>query len=144
MTVSSPSSIAQALYTMFSAASAFGAGNVSTCSYAILENAAYAALFISYTNLDDAEMTFGTGRERIWDFQIKAFVRDTGDPEATLARTYSCAPTIIQTIEAVQTLQGTCVSVPRITLNRNPEIALNINGTSWLPLEGTVQAKEWS
>jgi len=140
----SASAITNALYNMFSATSAFGPGNVSCCSYAILENAACAALFISWSGLNNDVETFQTGRKRNWDFQMRAFIRDTGDPEQVLGRVISYADIITTTFEADQTLQGSCTLVPRVTMSRNPELALSVNGATWLPFDVLLTAQEWN
>lgn len=138
----SASGIADALVTMFSAASLFGPGNVAKDSYKILETATGSCLTVQWVRYSSTPLAFGvpmSGRET-WSFNLKCWVRDTGNPVAAVNRVWKATDNIINCLLADDTLQGTVDLVSGINAARDPELAITVGGATWLPFELTVDA----
>ena len=139
---SSPSAIADALVTMFSAASMFGSGNVAKNSYKILETSTGSCLTVQWTRFTSTPMTFGvpmSGRET-WSFSLKCWVRDTGNPFAAVDRVWQATNNIVACLAADDTLLGTVDFVSGINAARDPEMSISVGGATWLPFEFTLDA----
>jgi hypothetical protein len=140
----SASAIADGLLTNLSAASVFGSGNVSKNSYQILESSCCQAALIHWTRLISKPTTFGNprDRERIWNFNIECFLRDTGDPIQLKTRIWSLTDTVIASLESDDTLQGTCDSLGEIAGTHDPKSGLDVGGARWLTMDFNVEVTE--
>jgi len=141
----SASAIADGLVTMLSAASVFGSGNVAKNSYQILETSTGSCAVVQWTRLISNPMTFGDprSRQRTWNFQIRCFVRDTGDPNAVLNRVWSATDGIIACLESDDTIQNTAQSLNSISGTRDPESAFTVGGATWLPFDIGIEVNEF-
>lgn len=138
----SSSAIADALVTMFSAASLFGPGNVAKNSYKILETSTGSCLTVQWVRYNSTPLTFGTpmsGR-KTWSFSLKCWVRDTGNPTAAVERVWKATDNIVSCLAADDTLQDTVDLIGSINAFRDPELAITIGGATWLPFEFTFDA----
>ena len=141
----SGSAIADGFKTLLSATSVLGSGNVSINSYQVLESSACACAVIQWTRLASTPVAFGSprARDRLWDFQIRAFIRDTGDPLTALNRVWTATNTIMTAIEDDDTVQGTCEVLNNIVAIRDPETAMTFGGHTWLPITITATVTEF-
>jgi hypothetical protein len=143
----SASSIADALVTMLSATSAFGACMVSKNSYQILESAAGSCAVVQWTNLSSRRTTHGGAggnRNRWWDFQIRCFIRDTGQPTAVLNRVWTATDLVLGTLEADETILGTADELGDVNGSRDPETVFTVGGATWLPITFSARILEWT
>jgi len=138
----SSSAIADAIVTMFSAASQFGSGNVAKNSYKILETSTGSCLTVQWVRYNSTPLTFGvpmTGRKR-WSFSLKCWIRDTGNPTAAVERVWKATDNVVDCLMADDTLQGTVDFLNNINAFRDPELAITVGGATWLPFEFTFDA----
>ena len=140
----SASAIADGLVTLLSAASVFGAGNVSKNSYQVLETSTGSCVVVQWTRLTSRAMTFGNLRHRVWNFQLRCFIRDTGDAGAVLNRVWTATDGILACLESDDTIQGTAKEIDDISGTRDPEGAfVTPGGGTWLPVEFNVAVVEF-
>ena len=138
----SASAIADALVTMYSAASAFGSRSVGK-DYAVLEAATASGLVIGWQNVTQSPQAYGSPRstERLWTFALEAFAKDTG--ANVNPRTLAVVDTVLNVIKADDTLQGTVTEVISIVGARSPGEAFTVGGATWLRMNFELQAREW-
>lgn len=130
----SSSAIADALVTMLGSASVLGTNTVSKSGYELLESAASSATVIKWRNFTSRPSNFGgNSYSDTWEFEIKTFIRDYGDPHLALNRVWSATDKVITCLKSDYTIQGTCDDVVRITGNYDPESLLVVGGATWLP-----------
>ena len=142
---SSASAIADGLVTMFSAASLFGAGNVSKNSYQVLETSAGSCMVVQWVRYNSTPMTFGTpmAARKIWSFSLKCYVRDTGDPGATVNRVWRATDNVVACLAADDTILGLVDEIGAITATRDPELGYTVGGATWLPFEFTIETLQF-
>ena len=111
----SASAIADALITMYSAASAFGTDCGKT--YKVLETSSGSSCVVSWTGLEARKVTMsgGTEQDYKWTFSLEVFVKDSGAPTADLGRNIEVADAVISPVFADQTLLGTVDEFVRLT-----------------------------
>ena len=138
----SASAIADGLITMFSAASQFGSGNVSKNSYQVMETSAGSCLIVQWTGYSHRPQVFGSpaNTRRTWRMNLKCYIRDTGNPVATLNRVWTATDNILNCLYADDTLQGTVDMLTSVEANRDPETAYTAGGATWLPIEYNLEA----
>jgi hypothetical protein len=138
----SASGIADALVTMFSAASLFGPNNVAKNSYKVLETTTGSCLTVQWVRYNSTPLAFGvpmSGR-KTWSFSLKCWVRDTGNPMAAIERVWQATDNIVNCLTVDDTLQGTVDLTNNINAFRDPELIITIGGASWLLFEFTLDA----
>jgi hypothetical protein len=140
----SASAQVDALVTMLSAASVFGASMVEVETYSILNFASGSCAVISTIGLEDEPTEFDNGYTRWWTHQIDCFSKDQGDPYATKARNLKMLDTVVSCLEADRTLLGTSDATGRITATHNPNYALVIDGLYWSNPRITIMAQEFT
>ena len=130
------SAIADGLVTLLSAASMFGSTGVSKDSYQVVETSTCSAV-VRFVGLHSEAVGFGRppDRQRTWQFNIKCYVRDLGDPQSTINRVWLCADKVVSCLESDDTIQGTADRVDNIDVTHNPERAETTGGGTWLTLE---------
>lgn len=138
----SASAVADGFVTLLGAASCLGSGNVpvdsvSKSSYAVLETAASAACVVAWTSYGSQPQR-GT-RHQMWNFQLRLFVRDLGNPIQTLERSFSVPQLVIDTIESDLTVQGTAVEIQNIAMTNTPGDVWETGGQFWLHFPISVQ-----
>jgi hypothetical protein len=142
--LTSSSMIADALITMFSAASQFGTGNVSKNSYQVLETSTGSCMMVQWTSYADKPSTMGTfgqtSKQRTWNMNLKCYIRDTGDPVAVLNRVWTATDNILACLNADETLQGTVDEVTQVEGSHDPETAFTVGGATWLTIDFNVAA----
>ena len=138
------SAIAGGLVTLLGAASAFGSQYVSSSSYQVLESSTGSALVVQWTGLRSEPMTHGDDRRRLWNFQLRCFIRDTGQAESVLGRVWAATDVIINALESDPTIQGTATEVQGISARRDPETAMTVGGATWHAFEYNVEILEWT
>lgn len=132
---------------MLSAASVFGSGMVSKNSYQVLESAAGSCAVVQWVGLRSMRTTWGNGperRNRVWGFQIRCFIRDTGQAPAVINRVWTATDLVVGTLEADDTILGTADELEDINGSRDPETVLTVGGATWLPFTITAQILEWA
>ena len=141
----SGSAMADALITMLSATSCFGASMVSKNSYQILEQASGSAAIVVWRNFTSVPTAFGnaTAKDIVWTFEVTAFCKDTGDPQTLLNMTFAAVDVILNCLKADDTLQGTAENVVTIRGSRKPDEIVSAGGATWLPISVEVDAKEF-
>ena len=143
----SASAIADGLVTMLSAASVFGPGMVSKNSYQILETASGSCAVVQWTGLASHRTSMGgagANRNRLWDFQIRCFIRDTGQPTAVMNRVWSATDLVLSTLESDESINGTAEELEDVTGTRDPETVFTVGGATWLPFTMTARILEWT
>ena len=137
--------MADALITMLSATSCFGASMVSKNSYQILEQAAGSAAIVTFREFTSTPAAFGnpTPKDIIWTFIVTAYCRDTGDTVALLNSTFAVTDVILNCIRADDTLLGTAEQVLSIRGSRREDEIREAGGALWLPVVVEVEAKEF-
>ena len=140
----SASAIADALVTMLSATSALGTGSVAT-NYSVLESSSGSCAVVGWTGFTSNPDTFGDPRERScqWTMLIQGFVKDEGDPVATMNRVLATVDTIQAVINSDDTLQGTVEETLQLRGDRDPDTAVLTGGMTWLPLRVEVDCQEY-
>jgi len=133
--MASASAVADGFVTLLGAASCLGSGNtlvdsVSKDSYKVLETSASAACVVGWTNFS-SEPSRGT-REQRWNFQLRLFIRDLGNPQQTLQRSFSVPQLVISTLHSDITVQGTAVEIQSIAATNTPGDLLEVGGQYWL------------
>jgi hypothetical protein len=138
----SASAIADALVTMFQAASAFGPAGAGK-DYSVMETGSGSAVVISWQGIAHAPQTFGdpTLKENIWQFALQAYVKDTGSN--VNPRTLTLADIVISTIQNDDTLLGTVDQVIGLTGSRAPGEAYSVGGNTWLESRFELIAREF-
>jgi hypothetical protein len=131
----SASAVADGFVTMLSATSCLGAGgtlveSVAKDSYKVLETAASAACVVSWTGFASTPSR-GT-REQVWNFQLRLFIRDLGNPIQTLQRSYSVPQLVLNTLHSDLTVQGAAVEIQNITGTNTPGDVWETGGQIWL------------
>jgi hypothetical protein len=143
----SASAIADGLVTLLSAASVFGSANVTKDSYQVLESSACACAVVQWSGFSSGRMTHGGAggdRRRVWSFQVRCFIRDTGQPEALLRRTWIATDKFVSAIESDPTIQDTADDLGDITGYHDPERVYSVGGATWAPITFTAQITEWT
>ena len=140
--MASSSAIADALITMLSATSAFGANMVTKNDYSVLEKAAGSCATITWTGLNSLPIAFGNDRERSITMRVDVFVRDVSNPIDTLNNVYTAGDVAVTCLEADDTLLGTVSMVDAIRATRNPDRFVQAGGVTWLPVEVLVEVTE--
>ncbi len=141
----SGSAMADALITMLSATSCFGASMVSKNSYQILEQSTGSAAIVVWRNFNTVSAAFGnpTAKDIVWTLEVTAFCKDTGDPQTLLDKTFAAVDVILNCLKADDTLQGTAENVVAIRGSRKPDEIVEAGGAVWLPISVEVDAKEF-
>ena len=142
----SASAMLDALVTLLSAASAFGSDMVTKATYDVLERASGSCAVLNVTGIHSRPDSFGNSRSRTrdWTFQIDAFAKDTGDPDALRSRLISIFDIVTGTLESDDTLQGTAEVTGDIDGNFSTATALEVGGALWLPAQFTITAREFT
>lgn len=136
----STSAIADTLVTMFSAASQFGPGNASKDSYQALETSTGSCMLVKWTRYQGQPMTFGSNQPRqTWNFNLKCYLRDTGDPSVVLGKVWTATDNIINCLADDATLLGVVDDVINVSATHDPETAYTVGGATWLTLEFNVE-----
>lgn len=138
----SASAVADGFVTLLSATSCLGSGNVpvdsvSKSSYRVLETAASAACVVAWNTYESRPQR--GARHQMWSFQLRLFVRDLGNPEQTLERSFSVPQLVIDTIESDLTVQGTAVEIQYIAATNTPGDVWDVGGQMWLHFPITCQ-----
>lgn len=83
--------------------------------------------------------------ERAWTITLDAFVKDTGDPFAVGTKRITCIDTILNVIEADDTIQGTVNRVTQIRGSRElpDDDAFTVGGFTWRRQRIDVDLVEW-
>jgi hypothetical protein len=129
---------------MLGAASAFGAD--AATHYGVLESSSGSAVVVQWTGLMSHKDQFGrASNERAWLFVLDTFVKDTGDPIAIGNRVKSAIDTIVQVVEADDTIQGLGEWVGEIRAERElpPEGFFTAGGFDWLRIKAELDIIEW-
>jgi hypothetical protein len=140
----SPSAIADEL--MAIAGSILGDNAVSKSSYQVMETAAYAACIITYTHARGGTEVFGNdaANKLLWNFSLRLYLRDTGDPEALLNRTFTVPVQLLTAIAADATIHGTAFDITEFNLANSPgEVYTNNSGATWLLLPISLSVVTW-
>jgi len=142
--MSSASSIADGLQTLLSAASVFGTGMVGKAEYRVLEQSSGSCAVIEFADVESRPTSFGNprGREREWTYNIKCYLKDTGDPISVGAKSLTLTDTILLALESDDTIQGTVDAINRIHVSRELETALEVGGFAWLPFDIAIDLVE--
>ena len=143
----SASAMADALVTMLSAASVFGPNMVTKEDYSVLDICSGSCAVINVGGLASEPATFGTpsGRERVWEFRIDTWIKDTGDPFIMRTRVLSLTNLVLTTLESDETLQGTAFDVGRIAMRYDPTSSIYKYGSRlWCNPVWTVAAREYT
>jgi hypothetical protein len=143
----SASSIADGLVTMLSAASVFGTGMVSKNSYQVLESSSGSCAVVQWTGLTSQRTTYGgagANRNRTWNFQIRCFIRDTGQAPEMINHVWTATDLVLSTLESDETILGTADELGDINGSRDPETVFTVGGATWLPFTITAQILEWT
>ena len=136
------SAVCDALITMLSATSVFGASAVGL-TYKVLETASgSAAVVVSLTGFNSISISFGGDKERSWIFGTKLYVKDTGNPNTALARVGKCVDATLACLESDDTLQGTVDTILAIRGSRDPDRLEETGGAIWLPVEVGIEVRE--
>lgn len=131
--MASASAMADGFLALLGAASVFGSDNVSKNSYKILETSACAAVVISYARAVSEPVAFGDyNRQRDWVFNLRLYLRDTGNPIDLLNRTFTATETMLDALETDPTVQGTAVKINSIDINNSPGETFVVGGQTWL------------
>ena len=144
----SASAVADGFVALLSATSCLGNGNVpidsvSKDSYRVLETAASAACVVAWSAYGSQPQR-GT-RHQMWNFQLRLFVRDLGNAEQTLQRSFSVPQLVIDTMESDLTVQGTAIEIQNITATNTPGDVWEVGGQVWLHFPITCQVlTKWS
>jgi len=145
MTISA-SAIGDALVTMLSAPSVFGAGHVADDDWSVVSTATCTAM-VEWTNFRAMPTAFGNPPplEVDWRVMVYIFVRDTGDPVSCKRNLVKATDLVLSTIAADATLQGTVEGVPEISGARDPLNVYTVqSGETWLRCDLSITARQWS
>lgn len=124
----SASAMVDALIYLYSAASLFGANNVGKEVYDVLEKSSGSCLVVSVVGLkSDNQAGFG-GRQHWWQYQLDAFIKDTGDPFAFKNRSLLTVDNVVKGIESDFTIQGTAVMIGDLQMARETDRAIVTTG----------------
>ena len=110
----------------------------------MLETSTGSCAVVQWIRLVSMPSSFGMprDRQRTWNFQIRCFVRDTGDPNAVLNRVWSATDGILACLDSDDTIQGTADAINSISGARDPESAFTVGGATWLPFDMTAEIVE--
>ena len=141
----SASAIADALKTMLSAASAFGAQGVALDDYVVLERVSGCACVIQPVGFTNEFMTFGSagGDRTVHEIGLECYVKDTGDPRRALAGMWQVEDLVKDVISGDRSCQGTAQSLRLSRGARLRDTYVEAGGATWLPYYMTVLAEEF-
>jgi len=142
--MASASAIADGFLANIGAASVLGPTNVSKNTYQVLESAASAACVVRWQNFTSRPVQFGDfDAEDTWTFQLRLYLRDTGDAVALLNRTWTVPQKIIDSLRSDNTIQGTCIKINSIDANQ-PDDMVEAGGHTWLIIPiGCTLVADW-
>ena len=142
--MTSASAIADGFLANIGAASVLGPTNVSKNTYQILESAASAACVVRWQNFTARPEQFGPLDTRdTWQFQLRLYLRDTGDAVALLNRTWTVPQKIIDSLRSDSTVQGTCIQITSIEATQ-PDDLIEAGGHTWLLIPiGCMVIADW-
>ncbi len=144
--MSSPSAIADALKTMFGAASAFGSDFVTVGTYDVLDRASASCMVINWTGYRGVAETFGDP-PAFWqlnDFELAVFLKDTGDPFYLTRQVLTAASLVQGTLTADDLLQGTIDALEGIAGKFTPNRGVQSGaGVAYLPIIYNITTRQF-
>ncbi len=136
------SGLADALVTMLTATSVFGASMVAKSNYLVLEQSSGSCAVVSFTAVDTRVDAHAHGLQRIWENNVEIFIRDTGDADTVLNRIYSAVDATLLCLESDDTIQGQVSEVVSTNIRRDRNRFVEAGGATWLPIEVSLETRE--
>jgi hypothetical protein len=136
------SALKDAFLTNLSAASVLGPGQVST-NYSVLESTSACCCVVAFRQYTGTAMAFGNPQNRLWQFSLELFLKDTGDPVTLMNQPFAIVDKVIATLKSDDTLQGQANGIASVEANMEPGFTLDVGGATWIPIDMTVSVNVW-
>lgn len=138
----SGSNIGDGLITTLTTASAFDVGNVTKNDYGILGTTAACALVVAPARFEGNVFAYGHRWQINWAIDIDTYIKDTGDPVATLNNVWTISNEVIEAIRTDPSLNSSACQSVVSSMDNPREGIIEIAGNNWLPVYFTVTATE--
>ncbi len=138
------SAVCDALITMLTATSMFGASGAGITYKTLEVFTGSAGAVVSFAGLNSTLAAFGNPavRDRLWTFSVTLWIKDTGNPVTAMSRVGKVTDATVACIESDDDLLGTVDTVLSVNAIRDPDRAFDSGGATWLPVNVTITTKE--
>lgn len=141
----SASAMIDGLIAVLSGSAIFGANMVGNYDFSVLERASACCAVVGFAGIDAHPTTFANPSEfeNEWTLDFLAFIKDTGNPALVGPRINSMVDSVLTSIKANDTLQGTCDLITGLKGSHTLGEGLEVGGAIWFPVAFRVTAKEF-
>ena len=139
----SASAMLDALVTVLSAASCFGASMVGKSTYDVLDRASGSCAVVSPGSYKSVVDTMGLSTTDQLDISLEMWVKDNGDVSTFHARVVRMIDTTASTLRSNLHLLGTG-EIYEFNASYQSGRALEHGGNIWVPFPATITTKEYS
>ena len=139
--------IRNGLFTHLTTCGPFAANEISTCSFDPLEHVSGSAIVFlpgrdSRIEPDRLGSFNARNYHRYWKITGALYIKDTGDPQRLLSLVWQGHDDLFSTISKDDSLNGSACGAALTRLSFDPNVAVEMGGAVWAPVEWDVIAEE--